>query len=226
LNEAPRLLIGLDIAVYASAPGSSSPTWHGRSSASSRSSTSVVRRSSASRKARARSSGRGCHAVPFAANAVRLQLHALAYNVGNFMRTLAMPKTAEPWSLISLREKLIKIVARVVSHGRYVTFQLAEVAVSRQMFKDALILIARLRRRPHQREGRCDRMRQTTMAEVRPDEGKSNELSSTPRESGNISSAAHDTGRGRSFLPRTPENQTMALAGPKSEECRLETFRV
>jgi hypothetical protein len=49
---------------------------------------------------------------------VRLQLHALAYNLGNFMRTLAMPKTAEPWSLTSLREKLIKIGAKVVSHGR------------------------------------------------------------------------------------------------------------
>jgi Transposase DDE domain group 1 len=59
----------------------------------------------------------------FAANAVRLQLHALAYNLGNFMRTLAMPKTAEPWSLTSLREKLIKIGAKVVSHGRYVTFR-------------------------------------------------------------------------------------------------------
>jgi len=58
---------------------------------------------------------------------------------------LAMPKTAEPWSLTSLREKLIKIGAKVVSHGRYVTFQLAEVAVSRQMFKDILMLIARLR---------------------------------------------------------------------------------
>ena len=81
----------------------------------------------------------------FAANAVRLQLHALAYNLGNFMRTLAMPKAAEPWSLTSLREKLIKIGAKVVSHGRYVTFQLAEVAVSRQMFADILSLIARLR---------------------------------------------------------------------------------
>ena len=81
----------------------------------------------------------------FAANAVRLQLHALAYNLGNFMRTLAMPKTAEPWSLTSLREKLIKIGAKVVSHGRYVTFQMAEVAVSRQMFADILSLIARLR---------------------------------------------------------------------------------
>jgi hypothetical protein len=42
------------------------------------------------------------------------------------MRTLAMPKAAEPWSLTSLREKLIKIGAKVVSHGRYVTFQMAE----------------------------------------------------------------------------------------------------
>ena len=47
----------------------------------------------------------------FAANAVRLQLRALAYNLGNFMRTLAMPKAAEPWSLTTLREKLIKIGA-------------------------------------------------------------------------------------------------------------------
>jgi hypothetical protein len=67
----------------------------------------------------------------FAANTVRLQLHALAYNLGDFMRTLAMPKAAEPWSLISLREKLIKIGAKFVSHGRYVAFQLAEVSVSR-----------------------------------------------------------------------------------------------
>jgi hypothetical protein len=84
----------------------------------------------------------------FAANAVRLQLHALAYNLGNFMRTLAMPKAAEPWSLTSLREKLIKIAAKVVSHGRYVTFQMAEVAVPRQMFHDILRLIARLRAPP------------------------------------------------------------------------------
>ena len=85
----------------------------------------------------------------FSANAVRLQLHALAYNLGNFMRTLAMPKTAQqPWSLTSLREKLIKIGAKVVSHGRYVTFQMAEVAVSRQTFADILSLIARLRAPP------------------------------------------------------------------------------
>src|SRR5438094_8365319 len=70
----------------------------------------------------------------FAANAVRLQLHALAYNLRNFMRTLAMPKTAEPWSLTSVREQVIKSGAEVVSHGPYVTFQMAEVAMPRQTF--------------------------------------------------------------------------------------------
>ena len=63
------------------------------------------------------------------------------------MRTLALPEDAEPWSLTSLREKLIKIGAKVVSHGRYVTFQMAEVAVSRQMFQEILSRIAQLRAR-------------------------------------------------------------------------------
>jgi Transposase DDE domain group 1 len=103
----------------------------------------------------------------FAANAVRLQLHALAYNLGNFMRTLAMPKTAEPWSLTSLREKLIKIGAKVVSHGRYTTFQIAEVAAPRQMFQEILMLIAQLRALPAPHEGmglECDRQRRQKCA--------------------------------------------------------------
>jgi hypothetical protein len=61
------------------------------------------------------------------------------------MRRLAIPATAEPWSLTSLCEKFIKIGAKVVSHGRYLTFQMTEVAVPRQMFADILMLIARLR---------------------------------------------------------------------------------
>ncbi len=84
----------------------------------------------------------------FRDNAVRLQLHALAYNLANFMRTLALPKEVEHWSLITLREKLVKIGAKVVSHGRYVTFQLAEVAVPRSLFRKILSLIDDLRRRP------------------------------------------------------------------------------
>ncbi len=81
----------------------------------------------------------------FAANAVRLQLHALAYNLGNFLRTLATPEPIKDWSLTSLKEKLIKIGAKVVSHGRYVAFQMAEVAIPRHVFADILRLIARLR---------------------------------------------------------------------------------
>jgi hypothetical protein len=81
----------------------------------------------------------------FRGNAVRLQLHALAYNLGNFMRTLALPKEVEHWSLTTLREKLVKIGAKVVRHGRYVTFQLAEVAVPRSLFRKILRLIDGLR---------------------------------------------------------------------------------
>jgi Transposase DDE domain group 1 len=67
---------------------------------------------------------------------------------GNSGRTLAGETCTQPWSLTSLREKLIKIGAKVVSHGHYVTFQMAEVAVSRQMFADMLSLIAGLRTPP------------------------------------------------------------------------------
>ncbi len=87
-----------------------------------------------------------CHS--FGTNEERLYLHALAYNLANFMRTLALPKEVEHWSLTTLREKLVKIGAKVVRHGRYVTFQLAEVAVPRELFRKILSLIDDLRRRP------------------------------------------------------------------------------
>ena len=79
----------------------------------------------------------------FGHNAVRPQLHALAYNLGNFMRTLALPDAVEQWSLTSLREKLIKIGAKIVRHGRYVTFQMAEVVIPRDLFADILRRIDR-----------------------------------------------------------------------------------
>ena len=84
----------------------------------------------------------------FRDNEVRLQLHALAYNLANFMRTLALPQEVEHWSLTTLREKLVKIGAKVVRHGRYVTFQLAEVAVPRELFRKILRLIDGLRPAP------------------------------------------------------------------------------
>jgi hypothetical protein len=84
----------------------------------------------------------------FDANAVRLQLHALAYNLGNFLRTLAIPEVIAEWSLTTLREKLIKIGAKVVNHGRYVTFQMAEVAIPRSLFGAIVKRIATLRSPP------------------------------------------------------------------------------
>ncbi|HRW60967.1 MAG TPA: IS1380 family transposase, partial [Defluviicoccus sp.] len=81
----------------------------------------------------------------FRNNEVRLQLHALAYNLANFMRTLALPREVEHWSLTTIREKLVKIGAKVVAHGRYVTFQMAEVAVPRDLFRAILRQINGLR---------------------------------------------------------------------------------
>jgi hypothetical protein len=52
-----------------------------------------------------------CH--DFVDNQVRLQLFALAYNLGNFLRRLALPKRVREWSLRTLRVKLIKIGAKV-----------------------------------------------------------------------------------------------------------------
>ena len=73
---------------------------------------------------------------------------ALAYNLANFMRTLALPKEVEHWSLTTIPEKLVKIGAKVVAHGRYVTFQMAEVAIPRPLFAEILHLIDGLRPAP------------------------------------------------------------------------------
>jgi hypothetical protein len=85
----------------------------------------------------------------FTANAIRLQLHALAYNLANFLRTPVRPEPIKDWSLTSLKEKLIKIGAKFVSHGRYVAFQMAEVAIPKNLFADILRLIAELRSPPN-----------------------------------------------------------------------------
>jgi len=85
-----------------------------------------------------------CHR--FRNNEVRLQLHALVHSLANFTRTLALPKEVEYWSLTTIREKLVKIGAKVVAHGRHVTFQTAEVALPRDLFRSILRLIDRLRR--------------------------------------------------------------------------------
>jgi len=87
-----------------------------------------------------------CH--DFMDNQVRLQLFALAYNIGNFLRRLALPKSINDWSLRTMREKLVKIGAKVVCHARYVTFQMAEVLVSKSLFREILEKIHHLKSVP------------------------------------------------------------------------------
>ncbi len=79
---------------------------------------------------------------------MRLQLHALAYNLANFLRTLALPAEVAQWSLSTLSDRLVKIGAKIVRHGRSIMFQMAEVMVPRALFQKILAAIAALRPLP------------------------------------------------------------------------------
>ena len=87
-----------------------------------------------------------CHR--FVANQVRLWLFVLAYNLGNFMRRLTLPESVKHWSLRSVQTKLIKMGGRLMRHARRLVFQLAEVAVSREVFRQVLERIAGLHPAP------------------------------------------------------------------------------
>ena len=84
-----------------------------------------------------------CH--DFVDNQVRLHLFVLAYNLGNFLRQAVLPPAVRHWTLTTLREKLIKFGAKVVRHSRKIVFQMAEVAVPRELFQTILERIGRLR---------------------------------------------------------------------------------
>jgi hypothetical protein len=84
-----------------------------------------------------------CHR--FVANQVRLQLFILAYNLGNFLRRLTLPKVVKEWSLQSVQLKLIKTGARLVRHARRLIFQVAEGAVPRDVWAAVLGRISCLR---------------------------------------------------------------------------------
>jgi hypothetical protein len=79
----------------------------------------------------------------FKDNAARLHLFALAYNLANSLRQLALPRSIRSWKLTTLREKLVKIGSNVVSYAKYLVFQLAE--VPRQLFTGILERIGQLR---------------------------------------------------------------------------------
>ncbi len=79
---------------------------------------------------------------------MRLQLHALAYDLANFLRTVALPDEVKQWLLTTLRNRQVRICARIVRHGQSVIFQMAEVAVPRALFQEILGAIATLRPLP------------------------------------------------------------------------------
>ncbi len=72
----------------------------------------------------------------------------LAYNLGNFLRRLALPEAMKHWSLTSLQTRLIKTGGRLVRHARRLVFQLAEVLVTREMLTGILNRISWLRLAP------------------------------------------------------------------------------
>ena len=74
-----------------------------------------------------------CHR--FVANRVRLSLFILAYNLGNFLRRLCLPKAVKHWSLRSVQVKRIKMGVRLVRHARRLIFQLSEVSVPQRLFQ-------------------------------------------------------------------------------------------
>ena len=80
---------------------------------------------------------------PFKSGEVRL--FVLAYNLGNFLRRLVLPGKIKHWSLRTLLVKLIKIGAKVLRHSLYVIFQMAKVAISKEMFFEIISRINRLR---------------------------------------------------------------------------------
>ncbi len=80
----------------------------------------------------------------FVENEARLKLFIMAYNLGNFLRTLVLPEGIKHWSLRSIQLKLIKIGGRLIKHARYYCMLLAETVINEKLFSGLLNNIRRL----------------------------------------------------------------------------------
>jgi hypothetical protein len=80
----------------------------------------------------------------FVENEARLKLFIMAYNLGNFLRTLALPEKIKHWSLRTIQLKIIKIGARLIRHARYYWLLLAETSITEKIFSGLMTNIKRL----------------------------------------------------------------------------------
>ena len=83
-----------------------------------------------------------CHR--FRANEVRLLLGVIAYNLGNLLRRLVLPRAIQSWSLTSLQQRVFKTGGRLIQHARYYILQLAESHLTQTLFGQILGRIERL----------------------------------------------------------------------------------
>ena len=77
-------------------------------------------------------------------NANRVQIHALAYNLFNWFRRLALPEPMRKDRIGTVRLKLLKLAARIVSSARYVYFKLCSHCPYQTQFYETLSNIGKL----------------------------------------------------------------------------------
>lgn len=77
-------------------------------------------------------------------NANRLQIHALAYNIFNYFRRLALSANMRKCRIDTVRLKLLKIASRVIHSARYITFKLCSSCPYKNEFYETLENISRL----------------------------------------------------------------------------------
>lgn len=81
-------------------------------------------------------------------NANRLQLHALAYNLFNWFKRLALPEQLRRQTVDTIRMRLLKIAARAVHSAGYITFKLCSSCPYKVEFCQILFRIQRLKLMP------------------------------------------------------------------------------
>ena len=116
-------------------------------SGSSPSTISAARPSNGSRRARTRSSGPGCRAERWRPTPCGSSFMPWPTTWPTSCAPWPCRRRWTTWSLTTLREKVVKIGAKVIAHARYTVFQMAEVAVPRDLFRRILNMIADLRPR-------------------------------------------------------------------------------